>query len=186
MNQNSPQDRRRIYYVDHTLQKWLLVAMVILETLLTGFAIWGLYVVLGNIVDDNLYRVHLSDDRDILNRFIIEGAKVLAATGVVNLSALVIADRIWAVYVRKIVDGLDKIMLAAQRLDLMPKAGVRRMHAVLDQALRWQRAESLRLRRIRYSVRHLPERLPDTPEERAAAAAHLKIVEARGSHPLGE
>lgn len=186
MNQNSPQDRRRIYYVDHTLQKWLLVAMVVLETMLTGFAIWGLYRALGDIVDDNLYRIHLPDESEMLNRFMIEGAKVLIATGVVNLSALIIADRIWAVYVHKIVEGLDKIMFAAQRLDLLPQAGVKRLHAVLDQALRWQRAESLRLRRIRYSVRHLPDRLPDTDEERAAAAAHLKIVSARGNHPLGE
>ncbi|HZW12599.1 MAG TPA: hypothetical protein VFF81_05325 [Noviherbaspirillum sp.] len=186
MNPNFPQDRRQIHYVDHTLQKWLLVAMVILETLLTGYAIWGLYGVLGDIVDDNLYRIHQSDENEMLSRFIIEGAKVLIATGVVNLSALIIADRIWAVYVHKIVDGLDKIMLAAQRLDLLPKAGVKRLHAVLDQALRWQRTESLRLRRIRYSVRNLPDRLPDSDEERAAAAAHLKIIEARGNQPLGE
>lgn len=186
MTPTLPQDRRRIHYVDHILQKWLLVALVVLETALTGLAIWGLYRVLGDIIDDNMYRIHFSPDDNMLHRFLIEGAKILAATGVVNLSALIAADRIWAAYVHKIVHGLDRIMQAAQRLDLLPQRSVKRLHAVLDQALRWQRAESLRLRRIRYSVRHLPDRLPDTPEGCAAAAAHLKIAEARGGHALGE
>lgn len=186
MNTNFSQDRRSILYVDHTLQKWLLVAMVVLETALTAFAIWGLYRALGAIIDDNLYRIHLPENDSTLHRFLIEGAKVLAVTGVVNLAALIAADRIWAAYVNRIVLGLDKIMLAAQRLDLQPQAGIKRLHAVLDQALRWQRAEALRLRRIRYSVRHLPDRLPESAQEREAVAAHLRIVEARGSHPLGE
>lgn len=186
MSQNFPQDRRRIHYVDHTLQKWLLVALVALETLLTGLAILGLYQVLGGIIDDNMYRIHFSPDENTLQRFLVEGAVILGATGVVNLTALVIADRIWAVYVRSIVRGLDKLMHAAQRLDLSPQREVRRTHAVLDQALRWQRSESLRLKRIRHSVSHLPEQLPESSEARAAAASHLRIIEARGSHPVGE
>lgn len=186
MSQNFPQDRRRIHYVDHVLQKWLLVALVALETLLTGMAIWGLYWVLAGIIDDSMYRIHFSPDENMLRRFFIEGALILGATGVVNLTALIVADRIWAAYVRSIVRGLDKLTHAAQRLDLAPQRGVRRTHAVLDQALRWRRSEALRMKRIRHSVSHLPEQLPNTPEARAAAAAHLKIIEARGSHPVGE
>lgn len=186
MNMHLSEDRRQIYYVDHLLQKWLLIALVLLESVLTAAAIWGLYRELSSIIDDNLYRVHFSDDENMLYPFFIDGAKILIGTGLVNLIALIVADRIWAYYVRGILHGLDRVMQAAQRLDLLPRKGVRRTHAVLDQALRWQRAEALRLKRIRYSVRHLPDGLPRTTEERAAAAANLRIIKDRGSHALGD
>lgn len=182
----SMQDRRATVYVDHALQKWLLVALVVLECVLTGLAIWGLYLVLGDLIDRNMYRIHFSPDDDILRDFAIEGAKILIGTGVVNVTAIILADRIWAVYVRSIVRGLDKVMFAAQNLDLMQRRDVRRTHALLDRVLRWQRSESLRLRRIRHAVRHLPDRMPETDAEKAAVAAHLRIVHDRGDHALGE
>jgi hypothetical protein len=183
---NTPNNRRRIVYIDHVLQKWLLVALVLLECTLTGLAIWGLYLVAGDIIDRNMYRIHASSEDNMLHDFAIEGAKILIGTGIVNFFAIILADRIWAVYVGSIVRGLDRVMLAAQRLDLMPQPGVKRAHAVLDRVLRWQRSESLRLRRIRHSVQHLPDSLPETAKERAAAATHLRIVQDRGEYALKE
>ena len=77
-------------------------------------------------------------------------------------------------------------MLAAQRLDLTAQRDVKRTHVVLDRVLRWQRAEGLRLRRIRHSLRHLPNAIPEEPAERAAVLAHLRMIRDRGAHPLGE
>jgi hypothetical protein len=182
----SADDRRQTFYVDHLMQKWLLVALVILECSLTGLAIWGLYAALGEIIDRNMYRIHFSPDDNMLRDFFIEGAKILIGTGVVNFTAIIVADRIWAWYVKSIVRSIDKVMFAAHRLDLTAQPGVKRTHAVLDRVLRWQRAEGLRLRRIRHSVRHLPESLPVTPEERTATLSHLRMVHDRGAHPLGE
>jgi len=186
MNAKSHDERRRTHYVDHILQKWLLVALVLLECTLTALAIWGLYWVLGDLIERNTYRIHFSPDDNMLRDFAIDGAKILAATGVVNFIAIVLADRIWAVYVQSIVRNLDKVMGAAQRLDLTMQPGVRRTHAVLDRVLRWQRAEGLRLRRIRHSVRQLPDQLPETPKEKIAVAAHLRMIRDRGMHALGE
>jgi hypothetical protein len=184
MNTNDPQERRRIVYIDHLLQKWLLAALVILECALTGFAIWGLYWILGDLIDRNMYRIHFSPDDNMLHDFALEGAKVLIATGIVNLVAIILADRIWAFYVGTILRSLDKVMLAARRLDLMHQRDMKRTHMLLDRVLRWQRSESLRLRRIRHSVRHLPDQLPETEAERAKAAKHLRIVHDRGEHAL--
>jgi hypothetical protein len=186
MSTHPSEERRQIHYVDHVLQKWLLIALVLLESALTAAAIWGLYRELSDIVDSNLYRVHFSEDEDLLTPFFVQGLKILIGTGIVNFIAIIVADRIWAQYVRGILRGLDSVTQAAQRLDLLPRKGVRRTHAVLDQALRWQRAESLRLKRIRYSVRHLPDGLPQTEAERATASAHLAIVKDRGSRAFGE
>lgn len=186
MNPISYDNRRHTVYIDHIMQKWLLAAMVILECTLTAGAIGGLYWVLTGIIDDHMYRIHFSPDDDMLAEFAVEGAKILAGTGVVNLIAILLADRIWAAYVQSIVGGINRVTFAAQRLDLRAQSGVRRTHAVLDRLLRWQRAEGLRLRRIRHSLRHLPERLPDAVEDRAAALAHLRLIQARGAHPAGE
>lgn len=186
MNPISADDRRQTFYVDHMMQKWLLVALVILECVLTALAIWGLYAVLGDIIERNTYRIHFSPNDNMLRDFFIEGAKILIATGVVNFTAIIVADRIWGWYVKSIVRSIDKVMLAAQRLDLTAQRGVRRTHVVLDRVLRWQRAEGLRLRRIRHSVRHLPDTLPATPDGKAAALSHLRIARDRGAHPLGE
>jgi hypothetical protein len=180
----STDERRKKYYVDHIMQKWLLAALVILECTLTGLAIWGLYAALGEVIDRNMYRVHFSPDDNMLRDFFIDGAKILIGTGVVNFTAIIVADRIWAFYVRSIVRGIDKVMLAAQHLDLTAQRGVRRTHAVLDRLLRWQRAEGLRLRRIRHSVRHLPDTLPESPKDRKAVLAHLRIIHDRGAHAL--
>lgn len=182
----SSDDRRRTFYVDHIMQKWLLVALVVLECTLTGLAIWALYASLGDIIERNTYRIHFSPDDNMLRDFFIDGAKILIGTGIVNLTAIIIADRIWAGYVKSIIRGIDKVMLAAQRLDLTAQRDVKRTHVVLDRVLRWQRAEGLRLRRIRHSVRHLPESLPKTPAEHQAVLSHLRMIRDRGAHPLGE
>ena len=71
----SADDRRRTFYVDHIMQKWLLVALVVLECTLTGLAIWGLYTSLGDIIERNTYRIHFSPDDNMLRDFFIDGAK---------------------------------------------------------------------------------------------------------------
>lgn len=174
-------NRRRIHYIDHVLQKWLLVALVVLETVLTAAAIWGLYRALGAIADENMYRVHLSPDANIWRRFLLEGAAILGGTGVVNFCALVVADRIWAGYVRRILKALDGVVDAVRRLDFRMQK-VRRSHAVLDQAIRWHRAGAARLGRLHHMLRKLPATLPASDQERAAAAGELRkiLIASRG------
>ena len=109
--------RRRIRYVDHVIQKWLLVALVILESALIGVAMWALYRALSDAVEENLYRVHFSENAGVLQRFLMEGMRILVVIGIVNVIAIVAADRIWAAYVRRIVRRLDGMVEAAQKLD---------------------------------------------------------------------
>jgi hypothetical protein len=181
MKPSAPTNRRRIRYVDHVLQKWLLVALVVLETVLTAAAIWGLYRALGAIADENMYRIHLSPDANIWRRFLMEGAAILGGTGVVNFFALVIADRVWAGYVKRILQALDSVVDAVRQLDFRT-GKVKRSHAVLDQAIRWHRAGAARLGRLHHMVRKLPATLPASPGERAAAAGELRkiLIASRG------
>lgn len=176
-------DRRRQHYIDHIIQKWLLLALVILECALIGLAMWALYRSLGEIIDDNMYRVHLSEDMKVLPRFLAEGIRILLAVGAVNLLAIVLADRIWAVYVQGIVRRLDGIMVRGEQLDFSENYAVHHSHAVLEQAVTWRRAEAERLGRARLDIAELPSMLPDTPQQRLSAQAALeRIREHAGSH----
>ena len=96
MSASKKQDRRHIHYVDHTLQKWLLLALVVMEAVLVSLAIWALYKALGTIIDEDMYRVHYSASTQLLPLLIKEGSVVLGWMLLANLLALFVADRIWA------------------------------------------------------------------------------------------
>jgi hypothetical protein len=53
--------RRKIHFVDETLQKFLLIGLVLLETGLAAGLTWLMFSRLNQIIEDNLYRVHLAD-----------------------------------------------------------------------------------------------------------------------------
>jgi hypothetical protein len=166
--------RRNNYYVDHMIQKWLLVALVVLEMLSIAGAVWALYSALDSVIEANTYRIHFREDANALPAFFIIGIKIIVGIGIVNFAAIVAADRIWAFYVNRIVKNLDRIMLAAADFDFTAQAIERREHAVLDQAVGWRDDEAARLRRIRDLAQALPAQLPASPDKRAQAAAALR------------
>lgn len=166
--------RRRIRYVDHMIQKWLLVALVVMESALIAIAMWALYRALSDAVEENLYRIHFSADAGVLPRFFTEGVRILLVIGVVNVAAIVAADRIWAAYVHRIVRQLDGMVHAAQQLDFSAQREQGAHHAVLEQARTWRAEQADRLRKLRATTRLLPATLPVTDAERDAAAALLK------------
>lgn len=176
MNQAPFPNRRRVRLVDDELQKSLLVALVLMETAAVALAIWMLYQALGRIVDENTYRVHFSGGPSISAQLFIEGLRVLGAMLALNLLALFAADRIWAWYVVRIVDQLDRLMEASSALDFRPQAPCACQHSVLERAVDWRAAELRRLRQLREDVRRLPEQLPADAAGRAAAAAVLQTL----------
>lgn len=176
MNQPPFPNRRRVRLVDHALQKSLLVALVLMETAAVALAIWMLYRALGRIVDENTYRVHFSGGPSISAQLFIEGLRVLGAMLALNLLALFAADRIWAWYVARIVEQLDRLMGASRALDFRPRQQSACQHDVLEQAASWREGKSQRLRKLREDVRRLPEQLPADAAQQTAAAAILQSL----------
>lgn len=169
-------NRRRIHLVDHVLQKYLLGALVMLEVGVAVLAIWALYQALGEIVDQNMYRIHFSGDANILALMMREGLRVLGGILLVNLLALVVADRIWAYYVDGIVRQLTGLMHASHQLDFSAQEAASFQHAVLDQALAWRAAESAHWAKVRARIRQLPVDLPTRQPERDAIAQALAAL----------
>lgn len=169
--------RRNNYYVDHMIQKWLLVALVALEMLSIATAVWALYSALEGVVEANTYRIHFHEDSNALPAFFIVGLKIIVGIGIMNFAAIVAADRIWAIYVNRILRNLDRIVVSARHFDFSAMEVERQEHAMLDRAVHWRDDEAARLRQIRESLRSLPGQLPDTSDQGAHALLMLRTIE---------
>lgn len=174
MNPANPvKNRRHIHYVDHTLQKWLLVALVLLEAVLVSCAIWALYRALATIIDEEMYRIHYAGNRELLPLLIKEGAAVLGWMLLVNLLALLAADRIWAFFVHGILRQLTRLMQAARQLDFSPQTTLHSHHVVLEKAQAWRQVQAQRLAQRRALIAALPATLPASAQGRADLLAQL-------------
>lgn len=173
MTLKSRNNMRRIVLVDHAIQTSMLLALVLLETLVAGFAIWHLYGTMGTIIDDNLYRVHMTNEADLIAQLFHEGLRVLGWMLVANLLALVVADRLWAMYVSSILRRLEKVMTCAQKLDFSAQAVMSVQHDVLEQAGAWRDSAVDQLLAARQCIAQLPPELPVALQERAACETLL-------------
>jgi hypothetical protein len=90
-----------------------------------------------------------------------------------NLVALILADRVWAFYVQGILRKLGQLMTATGRLDFSVQEADSFNHAVLERAQSWRDAEAARLGQLRERIRQLPAQLPTGPQEREALAQAL-------------
>lgn len=174
MNATHHQSRRHIHHGDHTLQKWLLLALVVLEAVLVSLAIWTLYQALDTIIEEDMYRVHYSADTEVLSLLLKEGLVVLGWMLLVNVMALLAADRIWAIFVQDILKQLSHLMRASQDLDFASQHSNRSKHAVLAQAQSWRDTTRQRLQQSRSLILSLPPALPASAEARAELAARLR------------
>jgi hypothetical protein len=173
MTLKSRSNMRRIVLVDHAIQTSLLVALVILETLVAAFAIWHLYGTMGAIIDDNLYRIHITNEADLIAQLFHEGLRVLGWMLVANLLALVVADRLWSMYVNSILRRLEKVMTCAHALDFSAQAAMSVQHVVLEQAGAWRDSAVEQLLAARQCIAHLPAQLPAASQARVSTQTLL-------------
>lgn len=165
--------RRHIVLVDHVLQRSLLVALVIMEVVVVAVAIWVLYRSLGTIVDANIYRIHFSGKVDVVALLMGEVLRVLLGMLAVNVVALVVADRIWALYVNRILRNLDRLVGDSAQLNFCEQEPTAFQHAVLVDATAWRQRVAGELAALRAHIRDLPSQLPELSPQRDAAAASL-------------
>lgn len=174
MNSPTAPNRRHIHYVDHKLQKWLLLALIVMEAVLVSLAIWAMYRALDTIIGEEMYRVHYSTGTGVLSLLIKEGSAVLGWMLLVNVMAIFVADRIWAIFVQGILKQLSQLMRASQDLDFASQDHIRSNHAVLTQALSWRDTTRQRLVQRRALILSLPPALPASAEARAELAVRLR------------
>lgn len=151
---------RKIKYIDHVLQKWLLIALVVLEMMVLSVAGVILYVRLNILVDESLYRIHFGGQPSMFSVLLAESWRILGGLVAVNLLALFVADRIWAHYVRGILGALRGLFASTRELDFRADPEVPQRHQVLALALDWRRVERARHLALQQSLDSMDSESP--------------------------
>jgi len=147
--------RRKIHYVDETLQKFLLVGLVVLEAGLAGVLAWLMFLHLNRIVEDNLYRVHLGEGPPLLAQLMHEAFILLVIFGAANLIALLVVDFLWRRYAYSILYLFMQLMGKTSRLDFTADPPISDRHQVLDLAETQRDQDRIRLTEIRKQLSRL-------------------------------
>lgn len=148
--------RRKLHYVDETLQKFFLSGLVLLEAALAAGLTWLMWQYLNQVVDDNLYRVHLADTPPILLQLAQQALVLLGIFFAVNVLALVLVDLIWRAYVNHILGHFMQLMGKTAALDFTSDLPNPQRHQVLDLAESQRDKERQRLTEIRTRLSLLP------------------------------
>jgi len=170
--------KRRIIYVDDKVQKGLLLALLALEILLVIGTLWVLYLQLGKVVDDNLYRVHVSNKPLIYSLLLKTPLIGLSGMVVINIVMLWVAGRVWIRRVSSIVKPFMELMSKVEALDFSEDAAVHAPHKVVDLALAWRHTKRQRLLRLRAEIAKLDE-LGDLSGAEAQRRARAVLEEIR-------
>ncbi len=141
--------RRKIHYVDETLQKFLLIGLVLLEAGLAAGLSWMMFRRLNQIIENHLYRVHLADTGPILAQLMHEAIILLGIFSVVNLVALLVVDVLWRRYVYGILRLFKLLMGKTYQLDFTDDPEISDRHQVLDLAETQRDQDRIRLTEIR-------------------------------------
>lgn len=164
--QRAATHRRHIHYVDKTLQKWLLVALVGLEVGLVAGMVWMLYWRLGQVIENNLFRVHLARDQSLFFDLMREAPLILSIFLVANVLALLLADGIWRRQVNSLLRSFMSLVGKSGRLDFSADAQPSGRHRLLDLAHRQRARERLRLAAIRETIAKLDAELSGAADSR--------------------
>lgn len=147
--------RRKIHYVDETLQKFLLIGLVLLEAGLAAGLTWIMFSRLNQIIEDSLYRVHLGDGVPILAQLTHEALILLGIFSVANLIALLLVDFVWRRYINSILRLFMQLMGKTSQLDFTDDPEMSDRHQVLDLAETQRDQDRIRLTAIRDQLSHL-------------------------------
>jgi len=147
--------RRRVHYVDRSIQRWPLVAVVTLEVALAAASTWLAYWRLVYLIDESVYRVHLTHTGPTLMRFAEEGFAVLGLFAVVNVIALAVAAGIWSYRENLVLQDFAGLIGKTQELDFSNDALTQRKRDVLALAAAWRARERTRFAAIREQVAKL-------------------------------
>lgn len=168
--------RRRIHYVDSSIQRPLLIVMVALELALVVASAWFAYWHLNNLIEESLYSVHIAQTGPTWARLAQEGFAVLGLFTIVNVIALIVAAGIWSYHENLMLKDFTRLIGKTQNLDFSSDAETRRRHGVLTLAIAWRARERTRFAAIREQVAKLEATVSaeEFPQDMQNSLARLK------------
>ncbi|MBF0142308.1 MAG: hypothetical protein HQL59_02465 [Magnetococcales bacterium] len=148
-------EKRRVPYVDFAVQFYLLLGLVALEVVLLIGGIVVLFHRLRGVIDESLYRAHSVSHEALLPRLLEETGWVIGGMLLVNILALLAADRIWVVYVRSITRTFSELAKKTGNLEFVEDPDLGHRHRVIDLMVAWRRSERERARGIRQNLANI-------------------------------
>jgi len=169
----SSDERRRRKYVDTRVQGRLLAALLALEVALVLVVLGVLYLRLGAVIDEHIYRVHFSGLPSPGAMLLPAVAVAVLALLAVNCLALLAIEGQWAAQVRAIVSQFGDLARRTGELDFSPVAPAPDAHPAVREMHAWR--ETLRGRHG--AVRAAAARLdPELDANDAAAVARQRAA----------
>jgi HAMP domain-containing protein len=140
MNAATFHQRERVY-LDDLIQRRLLALLVVMELVVVTVAIAWLYLEFRGVIEQGLYRIHHSDRHEAWPLLLASAWRAIGVLLLVNAVALLVADRIWARYVNRVLDRFGRLVERTAALDLGVDPEPAGLHRAVDLALAWRRYE---------------------------------------------
>jgi hypothetical protein len=170
LSQTRPVYRRHIFYVDRSIQRPFIAALVLVEITLVAIAIAVAYWRLNVVIDESLYRVHITEFGPVWMRLAKEAAWILGAFAAVNILSLVVVESIGSQFERLVLKDLGRLNRKIEHLDFSVDAGERNTHDVLTLALVWRAKERSRF----VAVRRQLDEMKVLPLDDAHSKSHIR------------
>jgi len=177
MRLQSKQDfpKRRIIYIDDRIQKWLLVALVTLEVLLIASTLWILYIQMNEIVEANLYRIHISQKHNIYPLLLKTIMIALIGLIAVNTLMLWVVGWVWARHVDSILNPFRNLVSKVEALDFREDEPISIPHKVVELALAWRHSNRQNMLKLRQEISRLNE-FEGSPDALILAQSKLETI----------
>lgn len=144
----NPTVRRRVRYIDRSLQRHLIGLLVVVELVLVVIALAVLYARWRELVEASLYRIHFDAEHSLASSMWREAVYVTVAWLVANLALLVTIEVFWIRRVHRIVRDFKGLIGRSEVLDFTEDS-VSPQHPLLAVTLSWRGRQRERYRRVR-------------------------------------
>jgi hypothetical protein len=171
-----PVYRRHIFYVDRSIQRPFIAGLVLVEVILVVIAIavanWRLNVV----IDESLYRVHITEFGPVWMRLAKEAAWILGAFAAINILVLVVAEKFSSRFEKLVLEDFSQLTRKTERLDFSADGGELEPHDVLKLTLTWRDKERSRFVAVRRQMGELNAALGDATQSKSRIQSAIESV----------
>ena len=143
------QYKRRIIYIDGTLQGRLITALILLESTMVITALIYLRYRYSVLLDEYLYSIHLGSIENMFFKLLNELVIIVVAMSAINFAALIIANALWGRHINHIIACFRKGLKQIKALNLKSNTQNKvPRHEVIEQLDAWRNAEKERCKKL--------------------------------------
>ncbi len=168
--------KRRIKYLDRSIQGWLIILMVISQILFLVIGSYWFYYDFSTLLDKHLYSIHglnLGIVSQHVNSVVI---KILSSYLIINFLALGIVHYIWVNYIKRVLSEFKLLAEESQSLDFSIKEE-KSTHRVNKTFKRWRNKQRLLWISINKQIKKLPLEQNQLRDKKQQIIKELKSIQ---------